>query len=376
MPSRSIANTSGGSVPIKLDGSIARLPLSDVSNTRSRQPSINCSQHGKLAGGVPSSVPLKIPRVKRRAEPYSQGIAQESEGSSAASSVATNPKPFVQGFSIENMSTCSTSASSACRDDDAQLAHEVEMSDVAEYFPDMCLHMQKEEFNCNPSPDYMDRQPELNPRMRAILVGWLADVCRSYKLRSETLFLAIGLIDRYLDKRTTTRRRLQLVGVTALLVAAKFEETRPPKVQNLINMTDKVYTFNEVMNMEMSLLTALDFKIFRPTAVHFLRHYQRSICSGELRDDLAQHLLDLTLADYRMLQYTPSHVASAALLVTSKLEQRHPAWTPQAVTQTKKSELMLKACATQICDLLENSKFAGHWRDQVPSATQNSAVMN
>ena len=68
-------------------------------------------------------------------------------------------------------------------------------------------------------PNYTEKQADINERMRSILVDWLVDVHLKFKLRSETLFLTVHIIDRYLSKEQTTRNKLQLVGVTAMLIA-------------------------------------------------------------------------------------------------------------------------------------------------------------
>ena len=44
----------------------------------------------------------------------------------------------------------------------------------------------------------IQHQPDINSKMRAILVDWLVDVHLKFKLRDETLYETITLIDRYL----------------------------------------------------------------------------------------------------------------------------------------------------------------------------------
>jgi cyclin B len=64
--------------------------------------------------------------------------------------------------------------------------------------------------------------------MRTILIDWLVQVHLKFKLLSETLFMTVSLIDRFLDKERVTRDQLQLVGVAALFIASKYEEIYPP----------------------------------------------------------------------------------------------------------------------------------------------------
>merc|ERR1719265_600698 len=121
-----------------------------------------------------------------------------------------------------------------------------------------------------PRPDYMEKQVDINHRMRAILVDWLVEVHLKYKLKQETLFLTVNIMDRFLEKRRIPRKKLQLVGVTGMLIAAKFEEIYPPEVKDFVYITDKAYTKEEILNMEVSMLTVLEFTINCPTVAHFI----------------------------------------------------------------------------------------------------------
>jgi hypothetical protein len=69
----------------------------------------------------------------------------------------------------------------------------------------------------------MEGQPHINERMRSILVDFLIEVHLNFKLVPETLYLTINLIDRYLQLKEVPRPKLQLVGVTSLLIASKYE---------------------------------------------------------------------------------------------------------------------------------------------------------
>eukprot|EP00466_Bigelowiella_natans_P005553 jgi/Bigna1/28165/gw1.46.91.1 len=62
--------------------------------------------------------------------------------------------------------------------------------------------------------------------MREILVDWLIEIHhrRFNKLRTETLYLTINIIDRFLSIREVSRARLQLIGLAAVLIASKYED--------------------------------------------------------------------------------------------------------------------------------------------------------
>lgn len=85
--------------------------------------------------------------------------------------------------------------------------------------------------NENRPHDYIDSQPEIKERSRAILVNWLIDVNTKFYLSLETLYLTINIIDRFLSvKSIPSCRELQLVGISAMLMASKYEEIWPPQV--------------------------------------------------------------------------------------------------------------------------------------------------
>lgn len=65
----------------------------------------------------------------------------------------------------------------------------------------------------------------------------------------ETLYLTINLIDRFLVIHHIARKKLQLVGVTAMLLACKYEEVSVPVVDDLILISDKAYTRTEILDM-------------------------------------------------------------------------------------------------------------------------------
>ena len=94
----------------------------------------------------------------------------------------------------------------------------------------------------------MKKQSDINERMRAILIDWLVDVHLKFKLLPETLYLTINMIDRYLDKEVITRRKLQLVGISAMLISSKYEEIYPPEIKDFTYITDRAYTKQDVLN--------------------------------------------------------------------------------------------------------------------------------
>ena len=83
--------------------------------------------------------------------------------------------------------------------------------------------------------------------------------------KPETLYLTVNLIDRFLEAKQVTRKHLQLVGVTAMLVASKYEEIWAPEVRDFVYISDRAYTRDQILNMEKIMLNCLRFNLTVPS---------------------------------------------------------------------------------------------------------------
>ena len=141
----------------------------------------------------------------------------------------------------------------------------------------------------------MGHQTDINEKMRAILIDWLIEVHLKFKLMPETMFLTVNLIDRFLERKLVIRQKLQLVGVTAMLLASKYEEIYAPEVRDFVYITDKAYAREQILGMEAAMLTALEFRITVPTVYVFLNRYLKVAGADERTTQFATYLVERTL---------------------------------------------------------------------------------
>lgn len=227
---------------------------------------------------------------------------------------------------------------------------------VREYAEDIYLRLLEIEASYLAEPDYMEGQEDINSKMRTILVDWLVEVHTKNGGRPETLFLSVSILDRYLSVRSVTRKKLQLLGVAAMFIASKFEETDPPQVHEFAYITDHTYTEKDIVEMELAVLAALDCRLTGPTPVHFLEMLQSiNVCTAAQRS-LAQYALELALLDLRSLRHTPSVLASAALLMSNEFFGRQPVWPTTMAQHSRCSEESLQACAADLRLLVDSAK--------------------
>lgn len=138
-----------------------------------------------------------------------------------------------------------------------------------------------------------------------------------------------------------------------MLIASKYEEIYAPEVKDFVYITDKAYTKEEILEMECSILTTLDFDLTAPSAYRFLERFAKIINTDNQMFSLACYLSELPLIEYRMLKYCPSNIAASALFLASKITSRgEPAWNEILQSHTGYSETCLRSCAKDLCILL------------------------
>ena len=223
---------------------------------------------------------------------------------------------------------------------------------VDEFIDDIFEHIKAIEKENQPKYGYMKNQTDINEKMRAILIDWLVEVHLKFKLVQETLFLTINIIDRFLEKKNIMRNRLQLVGVTAMLISCKYEEIYAPEIRDFVYITDKAYTKDDILAMENEILSTLQFNITVPTSFRFLEVYSHYLKLDDNSFMFVRYLLELFLIEYRMIKYLPSILSASSIYIALKITKKIDANFVPIVTNY--SEEKLRECAKDICIILDN----------------------
>eukprot|EP01117_Protostelium_nocturnum_P017258 TRINITY_DN7000_c0_g1_i1.p1 TRINITY_DN7000_c0_g1~~TRINITY_DN7000_c0_g1_i1.p1 ORF type:complete len:485 (-),score=150.89 TRINITY_DN7000_c0_g1_i1:51-1505(-) len=195
---------------------------------------------------------------------------------------------------------------------------------VVEYIGEIFSHLRSKEDSVRVDPNYMDRQGEITRRHRTIMIDWMAEVIVKFSLLSETMFLAVHIIDRFLQLKNVSKSKFQLVGIAAMLIASKFEEIYTPKADDFIYIAANAYTREELLKMEKMILINLDFNLNVPSPLHFLRRYSKAAHSDSVVHTLSKYYIELTTLEYSFLEYTPSQIAAASVYLARATAQNIP----------------------------------------------------
>ncbi|PSS21811.1 G2/mitotic-specific cyclin-1 like [Actinidia chinensis var. chinensis] len=216
---------------------------------------------------------------------------------------------------------------------------------VVEYIEDIYAHYRETEDSARVSPYYMTHQFDINEKMRAILIDWLIEVHYKFDLMEETLFLTVNLIDRFLECETVVRKKLQLVGVTAMLLACKYEEVSVPLLEDFVIISDQAYIRKDLLHMEKLMVNALQFNMSVPTPYVFMRRFLKAAQSNEKLELLSFFIIELCLVEYEMLKFPPSLLAAAAIFTAQCSLYGSKQWTKAIEWHTNYSEDQLMDCS-------------------------------
>jgi len=201
----------------------------------------------------------------------------------------------------------------------------------AEYALEMFAYLRQLEARGSVRPGHLAGCPT-NDRMRAVLVDWLVEVQLQFKLLQETLFGTIDIVDRFLavEGSNVSKSRLQLVGVSAMFLASKVEEVYAPSCSDFVYITDNAYSEQEIRQTEIKIISALQFNLFQPVSLHFLRRFSKAGDVDVLQHSLAKFALEVGLLEYSLVPVPGSEMAAAALFLALLVLEPDSAsvWTP------------------------------------------------
>lgn len=200
----------------------------------------------------------------------------------------------------------------------------------------------------------MINQREINEKIRALLLDWIINVHERFKFQDETLFLTVNLIDRYFEKHYVSRERVQLIGITAMFIACKYEEIYAAELKDFLFVAENIYTREEVLRAEGIFLSTIGFNLTFTSALAFFERYCQVHEAEKKTEMLGIYLLVLSLLEYKMLRYKPSNIAASALYLASKVLKKVP-WDDHLKNVTKYTEPEIRSCAKDLLIILRNA---------------------
>ncbi|CAG9760344.1 unnamed protein product [Ceutorhynchus assimilis] len=229
-----------------------------------------------------------------------KGLVLEAKPYSRASSTPLSPRIVESYYENEFMD-----AMRSC-----QAQEDDEYFKMEEYSRDIYWYLRELEQKNRAKTEYMNKQPDISASMRSTMVDWLVDMAEEYNLHTETLYLTVNYVDRFLSYMSVVRSKFQLVGTAAMFLASKYEEIYPPKIGEFI------YTKHQIIRMQYLIVKVLNFDLNCTTPLTFIN----TICTTNKLEDkqkyFAMYLCELSMLEVEaFLEFLPSQLACAAIVI-------------------------------------------------------------
>jgi cyclin B len=218
-----------------------------------------------------------------------------------------------------------------------------------------------------PYPDYSKiiSQKEINEQMRSILIDWIIDVHFKFNFTDETLFMTVLIIDRYISYKSISKKKFQLLGITALLISCKHEEIILPKIEDFIYITDNAYVKEDVFDMENDILDILSFNLIAPSPIKFYEYLALKFEFDKKKFLLGKYLMESFMVDINYVKFRASVIACASIYIVMKYykmknykeayNKKYYNINENDISDKKfKNEADIKECAKDICIFVDN----------------------
>jgi hypothetical protein len=177
---------------------------------------------------------------------------------------------------------------------------------------------------------------KINSKQREGIVALISELHKQKNYRKETLFIAFGLLDRYLalvvrDGLLLPELDLVHLAAVCLLMAAKLHQPLTPSFNQMILLLDEDYRKDplckkQMIELEFSMVKQLQFDVQIQTPLVFLGRYLMFFCRKvksasrcQAIEHTAQQFLKFTAYKSDYLAFKPSHQAAVVSILTANI---------------------------------------------------------
>lgn len=159
-----------------------------------------------------------------------------------------------------------------------------------------------------------------NEKNRSIIYHWLVKNNHKWKLKDDTIYMAMNIMDRYISQYKSKNLEFQLIAISSYLIASKYEDIYPPYIDELSQICNYIYSNDDIIKKEYEILSGLNFDILYNSSYKFLTFLHSVVDNQNMKLlYLAQFILEISLDNLDILEYSQSERALAALLVSKKI---------------------------------------------------------
>lgn len=158
------------------------------------------------------------------------------------------------------------------------------------------------------------------------MVDWLVEVAVMKDFPSQIVHIAVSCVDKYLMRRKVQRSELQLLGITCMLVAARFQGTDIVTIREAAWLTDGTYKYEEVVRMMGEVMSCIKGQVRVLTIPDFLKLFCSLAAVSQKTECIAGYVGDLSILHTECGRFSPALTAASAVLLANSIQQIENPW--------------------------------------------------
>lgn len=160
---------------------------------------------------------------------------------------------------------------------------------------------------------------DINKEYRAKMIDWMIEVTTTFKCDTETFFLSVKLMDKFMKKlpNSLDLSKLHCLGVTCMFIASKMQDVKPLMLEIIVKkIAHNQLTKTEIRETEKLILNTLDFNINLVTVYDILMNLsvlvpEQILCRSDIVCRLCQYYIEYS-------EVRPTSLAYCSLLLACK----------------------------------------------------------
>ena len=129
-----------------------------------------------------------------------------------------------------------------------------------------------------------------------------------------TLYLTVKSIDRFLSLNIMMRQKLQLLGISSMLLASKYEEIYAPETRDFVYISDNAYSKEDIFRMELLICTTLDYNFHISSPMVFISEWSKILNASQEEIVFSSYTLELHLIEYNCIIFQNDIISISSLL--------------------------------------------------------------
>ena len=203
--------------------------------------------------------------------------------------------------------------------------------DVAEYEHIIYRSMREQELHSQCS-----LPSEVSLSDRGILIDHLCRLHYKCQLNTLTFYRCVGILDRLTSVTPVSGYNYYIFGYAAMLVASKFEDVSPLRIEDAITISDVKFSRDDMKKAEIMILNLINFDLTFPTPLFFLNIFLR--INGQTKEImlLSRYLCEICMSSEEFFNVKASAIAASAIMMMRTLLNLEP-WPNELAGYTRYS---------------------------------------